>query len=116
MSNEAEGLSEIEALEDSTNKASEPLSRDDIIHQAAEAGKAAVDMGKKTGKLLFNAARLGGKAFLKGVEAYKGNIDKEKERMADWPDVRLADVAKRKAFLSEGMAALQILKERGVKL
>ena len=49
----------------------------------------------------------------KGVNAYKGSQDKEKERMKDWPDKRLAQTAKSKQLLPAGMAAMQILKDRG---
>jgi hypothetical protein len=49
----------------------------------------------------------------KGMGSYKGAIEKEKERMQDWPDTRIANVAKSKSALPAGMAALQLLKERG---
>ena len=52
-------------------------------------------------------------AVVKGTSAYSGSISKEKARMANWSDKRLADTAKRKSYSPEGMAAMQLLKEKG---
>jgi hypothetical protein len=49
----------------------------------------------------------------KGMENYNSAIKKEKERMQNWPDARLADWARKKTALPAGMAASQLLKERG---
>ena len=49
----------------------------------------------------------------KGVDSYNGAIEKERERMEDWPDNRLVFMAQKKSFLPAGMAAMQILKARG---
>jgi len=40
-------------------------------------------------------------------------INNEKKKMEDWPDKRLASIAQNKQALPAGMAAMQILKERG---
>jgi len=52
-------------------------------------------------------------SVVKGMGNYNSAIKKEKERMQNWPDARLANWAKSKAVLPAGMAALQLLKERG---
>lgn len=89
------------------------LEGDDLMTQASDAGKASVEFGKKAGKFLFNATKLGFQKLANGAKKLKENIDKEKERMAEWPDARLAREAKTKMVLPSGMAAMQILKERG---
>jgi hypothetical protein len=49
----------------------------------------------------------------KAINGYKDGINKEKERMLRWTDARLAREAQTKSVLPSGMAAMQILKERG---
>lgn len=48
----------------------------------------------------------------KGVNAYKGSIEKEIERMEDWSEKRLIWESQNKSVLPSGMAATRLLKEK----
>jgi hypothetical protein len=86
---------------------------DDLISQARDVGKVGIDFGKKTGKFFFNVSKLGIQKLGEGTKKLNENIAKEKERLAEWSDDRLAREAKSKGILPSGIAAMQILKERG---
>jgi len=86
-----------EEAEENTESVSETLEQDDTKENSTSTG------------FFGGVANL----FKKGMDSYKGAIEKEKERMQDWPDARIASVAKSKSALPAGMAAMQLLKERG---
>jgi hypothetical protein len=82
-------------------------SKDDFY---AEKNQTASNEGEES-----NTGILGGivNAAIKGYGSYQDAIKKEKEKMEKWPDKRLAFMAQKKQVLPAGMAAMQILKERG---
>jgi len=86
-----------EVIEENTDSVSETSEQGEIMKDSTSTGF------------------LGGVVNLvkKGMDTYNSAIKKEKERMKDWPDARLADWVRKKSALPAGMAALQLLNERG---
>jgi hypothetical protein len=79
---------------------------EDLMAQARDVGKARVEFGKKTGKFLFNATKLGIQKLADQAKKINNDIAKEKKRMAEWPDECLLKEAKKLKNVSKNSIRL----------
>jgi hypothetical protein len=82
---------------------------DDLLGQAAAVGKTTLDMGKKTGKLVFNIARRGLTKLHEKSQEMAGKVSAHEERLQGKTADELKQIIKSDAPIEKKMAAKKLI-------